>query len=1293
MNVKKMLRRGASSALLVLFAASSWATDTAFWKPYQPDENTYALLNFDAAEIVCPELKTSVEIVGRPRHTFDGKFGGAMKFGEDTALKLVPSNIFPGGTISIEAWVKLERYPEKQAYVVYRAAVVDKSPSYNPAVDRTKGFALLVDSEGAFHLETTNCLYGTTTRTSSPKGLVPLHRWVHLAGVSAVFPVSFRRLYLNGQEVAAVPIEWGQGLTVYGDEEKEPGPIYVGNNEKGDAGLDGLIDEVRIHRNIFKFWEKEDLSWTDEIEERDIPMGTPYFVEQHRPVLYLPLDGDTQPAINKLPGLKLSAKDESYTQGLRGKGFIGTLTLSAEKLLDLKEGSLEFWLYPMGVNNYSDRNRQFVSANGAFTFYIFNGGQPGSRPLSLFFYRPDGSLHFVNDAALTELHDGKWYHFLITWKGDQISLYIDGKRTASSAGQGLITARNKARCTQISFLPHERIGELDEIYIYDRALTPEEVANSYFRYRDPARLVKGVRLKPLEIRGLYLPTFDSIYCKLTRNVPEESIAEVILSLRDGQGKEIFKRRSPFTQEEQRVAIPSLRDGTYSLKVSAVSKDGEVQEGDAFTLERKRFAWEGNRLGLTDEVYPPFEPIRIEGNRASVVLRTCEMNGFGLWNRVITLDRDILGAPMSLKYRTVDGEGAWQAVQGRFLTRKPNLALYQAEARSRAVIVKTRASLEIDGCMKVEMQLLPGAKPARIEKLWLAIPLKAKEVPLFHEVTDGPRIGYSGRTPQGEGVVWDSTKAKRYRSWQNSFVPYIWLGAEERGLAWFAENDRGWITGKGGSKEPLQDILRENDRVTLRIYFVNTPATITRPRTLVFGLQASPTKPMPEGWRSKLADIPAGLSVSPWGGLHCSYQGPYRNDWQIVDKIVEARISGKVDREWFERYYKRYDPPPVFGTSDWLKRTLYFAGRAADVGPEKPLAVYQEEMAASTAREEWRFFGDEWTPEAHLYRRDARKVTPESVFRKGVNANPSHRVTFPGSYRDFGCYFANEWLRRGVSLYWDNTYPRTSYNYRTTAAYITDDGAIQPCIVMWNQREYHKRVWNLLQQWRARRKEPLEWTLHMTNTLMLPLHTWGTADLDHELARKEPFSPEWLRTETIGRQVGNYPLSLYEVYGRDNEVVKALPKAARERIEWGMRMVHEIQRHGRLEKVVRDFGYGTDEVAVHNYWSEAPALDADNEQVKWIALARPEDRAVMVVLASWSEKQVKARISFDLKNLGLDLKGARVLDAESGEVLGDDIAAPFQVTLPAPYGVRLLRVTVKDAPARRPEAAGNFPQAL
>jgi hypothetical protein len=820
---------------------------------------------------------------------------------------------------------------------------------------------------------------------------------------------------------------------------------------------------------------------------------------------------------------------------------------------------------------------------------------------------------------------------------------------------------------------------------------------------------EDIRLDPIEIEGMYLPSLGRICYRLIPNEDRAAFLDVALSLGLRYGHKFFNMTLPFFREAGTVAFPDLEDGVYSLTAGVTDKDGRIETGGSFTFERKRFSWAGNNLGLTREVYPPFTLSQGKASEVSVALRTYKMNAFGLWDSVVVSGRELLAAPMKFQYRANGAEGKWESTAIGYDAANQCPAWFQCGAHAPALWVGTRSVIDPDGCMKVVVKLVPGPAPGPIDRLTVDIPLRASEAKLLHETTDTLRQNFAGALPPGEGVVWDSRQGHRSKSWLNAFTAYIWLGNPNRGLAWFAENDRGWITRKDMTL-PLQEIFRQGDRVTLRIHLINQPTTITEPREIVFGLQASPTKPMPPGWRARLPHLPTGLAVVPFGGLNCSYQGPYHDDWQIVDKILEARGGGKVDTAWFQQYAKEHNPPPAHGTWPWLDSVLHFAGRAKDVGPNKPLTVYHEEMAACTVRDEWKIFADEWTTAPYDFHRGPRTEPDESVFRSGKDTNPSAGVNFCRSYQDFGCWFANEWLKRGVSLYWDNTYPRSSLNPRTSAAYVTETGDIQPAVLLWSQREYQKRVWGLLQEWRAKRPEPLEWVNHMTNTLVLPIHTWATANLDHELGSDKPFSPEWLQAETIGRQVGNYPLTLYPITGTDNKVFeKARPpkggttneeppkggtpnaQELRYRAEWGMRMVHEIQTNGgKLYEIVKSFGYETatdlpslpkvpipsggypvpPQVVVHNYWADEPVLAVDPPRVKWLVIAKPKAGEMLIVLASWATEDVKARISVEPKRLAFPAGVPTAADAEDGAAI--DLSA---VLLPGPHGVRILKARI------------------
>ena len=58
-------------------------------------------------------------------------------------------------------------------------------------------------------------------------------------------------------------------------------------------------------------------------------------------------------------------------------------------------------------------------------------------------------------------------------------------------------------------------------------------------------------------------------------------------------------------------------------------------------------WEGNTLGMTDKVLPPFTPVTVKGQQVGVVLRNYMLDGLGLFAQVTSQEAPLLAAPMRL----------------------------------------------------------------------------------------------------------------------------------------------------------------------------------------------------------------------------------------------------------------------------------------------------------------------------------------------------------------------------------------------------------------------------------------------------------------------------------------------------------------------------------------------------------------------------------------------------------------------------------------------------------------------
>ena len=176
---------------------------------------------------------------------------------------------------------------------------------------------------------------------------------------------------------------------------------------------------------------------------------------------------------------------------------------------------------------------------------------------------------------------------------------------------------------------------------------------------------------------------------------------------------------------------------------------------------------------------------------------------------------------------------------------------------------TEFEFDYDGLSKLTLHLPPTGQ--RVESMQLVIPMRTDETWLMHPVTDHLRFHYAGRIPNGKGTLWDYFGAGRNvrytetgepdadgKVWDSRyvgrmhlpapFVPYIWLGGPERGISWFAENDRDWGL---DPKRPALEIRRQGGTTSLIVRLISRPLTLSRARTLRFGLMATPAKPMPE----------------------------------------------------------------------------------------------------------------------------------------------------------------------------------------------------------------------------------------------------------------------------------------------------------------------------------------------------------------------------------------------------------------------------------------------------------------
>lgn len=763
-----------------------------------------------------------------------------------------------------------------------------------------------------------------------------------------------------------------------------------------------------------------------------------------------------------------------------------------------------------------------------------------------------------------------------------------------------------------------------------------------------------------EFRFAYYPSYDTIrFCIVS--APKGVSAWDISLKKSPDGKVLASKAGhlPFLKSGEMLATPKLTSSDYLLTLVLSGDNGaryEIQR----TFTRQAFPWEKTALGRSDIVIPPFTPMKVNTRQGTVdcVLRRHQMSDIGLWTQVTSEDHALLTGPLRLE---VQAGGQRYTASGKpvsFSTKKATRVAGHTSWQAGPLHGSTSFDYDYDGMMKVTLQLQPAQE--QVESIDLVIPLKSEEAWLMHPVTDYLRMHYAGRipaqwsgeqnaTPQSQGKVWDSANIPRSQL-PAPFVPYIWVGGPERGICWFAENTKDWLL---DAKAPTLEIRRQGDTVALVVHFVTRPAVITRERTIVFGLQATPAKPMPETpynfrrwWevatKSTTSDIAQFKLIGScyyWGAAGpCLAFYPAFKNFSIYDALGKARRTGIPDRSFLEKWLSQFNGPEF--TDE--ERATYRASLSWMVGqlaywrstPDKVSYVIPYTNGRSINwDDEVKTYLDEWStidiadprwPGEERFQRE-----PNGNF---VVSNWSSKNKVPGetagvaygndpasSWVDMVLYYEKKMFESFADgIYWDDFFFVANYNPVAGPGYIDDDGTLRPGVNIFGFRELVKRTAVMQYQMGMR---PLSF-IHMTNVNAVPILSFGTILLDHEWrdtganATKDfqdrldlNGDTSMLLAQSTGFQSGNIGVVIDRFHEGDRQHLLRTAMAVALPHEMKFQMVWEEQAKKVID-LLSNFGYGKPDCKVYRYWEEPQPVTATGADVKLLTLNR-NNRALII----------------------------------------------------------------------------------
>ena len=570
---------------------------------------------------------------------------------------------------------------------------------------------------------------------------------------------------------------------------------------------------------------------------------------------------------------------------------------------------------------------------------------------------------------------------------------------------------------------------------------------------------------------------------------ERAVRADITVRRQGDAQPFFTMPlPPFDNDgiaEAQQALPPVRPGVHEIVARVWAADGALlaRASDLFIRydHQKDLPWLENTLGVTDQVLPPFTPIEV--NAGITELRTWgrryRVDGSGLPTSLVSGGEDLLAGPVRIE---VSGTATSALVPVPSLLAAeaaPNRARYRGQLDGAGLTVGTEGSLDYDGYLRLALRLDPAAGQS-ISAVRLVVPLRPEQATHLQSVGNNLLASMTAMALSGgAGTLWHSGQQRdpNYRNGLRvgTFKPYVWIGNASRGLAFMADNDRGWVP-DDTNRVPAIEVRRTATSVDLVLNLVARPFAFDGPRDIVFSLQATPVRPLPDDFRHRITRIRNTLTFPGADADGLAEDGTYGLGYRDAGPAFPLSwAKNKAFREKAERDGLVY--APYQATNSWISVLEVDDPRAPGLQGANLYGYIAPEVTAT------------WTwGDAVMTKTDA----------------------------DYRLYRYDRWIQESGlgGFYFDSAYPSLGTNVAAGHAYVLDlpdradlNGRVQPGYALTGLREFFKRLRTILV---GRGHDP--WiVVHATHSPMISAYAFADFMIEGEEARMRPdlvFSEAW-----------------------------------------------------------------------------------------------------------------------------------------------------------------------------------------
>jgi len=314
---------------------------------------------------------------------------------------------------------------------------------------------------------------------------------------------------------------------------------------------------------------------------------------------------------------------------------------------------------------------------------------------------------------------------------------------------------------------------------------------------------------------------------------------------------------------------------------------------------------------------PFLPVKAETNclehTVHVLERDYTFGADGMITSIKAQGHELLASPMRVICVEDGNHSEWDnnypenESESFIHSRTDEQVIICGAKQSERFIIDTCSTIDYDGNIDIDFRLMPRGRTVaqvlglaetvpiqfKLDKLWLEIPLKKEAVSLFTTLPY-TYIKYADGTKSDTRSITSHSGKLPDKAFGMPFKALLWLGNEDRGLGWFAENFKNW---QPEDAESCMEVIPCDDCLLLRVRLLDShpkawKAEYTKgirycPINFSFGFMATPVKTYPKNpFIHKALHLDCGIKIK---GNYMDFMVQENRFDRLVEKGVDTLI--------------------------------------------------------------------------------------------------------------------------------------------------------------------------------------------------------------------------------------------------------------------------------------------------------------------------------------------------------------------------------------------------------------------